>query len=546
MSTKYERDDYSSAIFRYNRSASMTNSPKGSARQHRFQSVGSRPRTRFRALPDPIMEESPADLEMLEFPLPKHLWQSDNVRKCIVCRNQFRKFLGKSRHHCRICGKCVCGVCSIYRLREHRICKNCHSAPENENRFPELADKKSIQLDKLNSPMAVFNDVVQLSEPEDEADNEVFSKGTRTSVNSYQPESASKVNPIQSEILSQDGQNAYGANVSYSRDVSYPGMSCGAFSEGLPSPALQARTRDRASSDLFVSPAPQVNRDYASPAPPAERMFSEVNSVSSYGREKRDSLVQCSANLSQWKTRHCIRWLRSLRLGEKEEKAVDAILDLGLCGSDLQGISDRDLQVEMKIFSAILRRRILRNLQHLTQETADAIVKEDDTGDIPPLNDKDIVKLARKVEILEGGTFAAIDRIFILHSPSQFEVKWYPTNIRPGIHKVTVVDRKILPNSSYWIMRYEKPCLANGMEQPSLSTHCLSKNQNALRWRLHNGSVELCINSVSDELNTELVISLTTISLPQVSASSGNGTSTSSLPIPRRATMESLKLLSPS
>lgn len=508
----------------------MSTSPKGTSR-HRFQSMGNRPRTKFRTLPDPIMEDSPADLEMLEFPLPKRLWQSDNVKDCAVCKNKFRKFLGRSRHHCRICGKCVCGVCSMYRLREHRVCRNCKDSPENETRFPELTEKKSYAMENLNSPVSVFDDVVQLSEPEDVPNSITLpSAGERSRVTFPAP----KVDPLPPDIHSLDGQNGYGVNASYPREVPFSGMAYGAFSEGLPSPAIIPRSRG-VSSDVYTSPAPHVHRDY-----------SEVHSVSSYGREKRDSLVLCSANLSQWKTRHCIRWLRSLRLGEKEEKAVDAILDLGLCGSDLQGISDRDLQHEMKIFSAILRRRILRNLQELTQETVDAIVKEDDTGDIPPLNDKDIVKLARKVEILECGTFAATDRIFILHSPSQFEVKWYPTNIRPGIHKVTVVDRKNLPNSSYWIMRYEQPCLGNAMEPPSLAVHCLSKNQNALRWRLHNGSVELCVNSVSDELNTDLIISLSTISIPQVPVptSSVNATITANLPIRRRSN-EPVKILSP-
>merc|ERR1719184_219365 len=109
---------------------------------------------------------------------------------------------------------------------------------------------------------------------------------------------------------------------------------------------------------------------------------------------------------------------------------------------------------------------------------ADAVVQEDDTGDIPPLNDKDIVKLAQQVQILRTGTFDAVDRIFILNSPSQFEVKWYPTNIRPGIHKVTVVDQKSLGNSSSWIMRYYHPRHASSMEPPSLETHCFSSNKN--------------------------------------------------------------------
>jgi len=58
------------------------------------------------------------------------------------------------------------------------------------------------------------------------------------------------------------------------------------------------------------------------------------------------------------------------------------------------------------------------------------------------------------------------------------------------------------------------PCYGSASES-SLSTFCLSTNQNGLRWRLHNGSVELCINTVSDELNTDLVISMFTIGVPE-------------------------------
>jgi len=291
--------------------------------------------------------------------------------------------------------------------------------------------------------------------------------------------------------LSQDAPNGYA-----SRDQ-WGSPPYGAFSEGMPSPKQHIR-RHQAFSDCT----------------PTQRAPSDYSTVSSFTRDRSDAKVQCNADLSHWKTRHCVRWMRSLRLGDNEEKAVDAIRDLGLCGSDLQDISDHDLQAEMKIFSAILRRRILRNLQQLSQETADAIVLDDEAGDMPTLNDKDIMKLARQVQILQTASFDAIDRIFILNSPSQFEVKWYPTNIRPGIHKVTVVDQKSLGNSSSWIMRYYHPSHGSTMEPASLETHCFTSNTNGLRWRLHNESVELCINSVSDELNTDLVISLSTINVP--------------------------------
>jgi len=499
---KYERDDNSSALRRYNRS--LNNSQQD---RFRHQSAGSRKKARLRQIPDIIKEETASDLEMLEFPLPKRLWQSNSVPACAVCDNKFWKFLGKSRHHCRICGKCVCGVCSIYRLRNYRICKRCKDSPENEARFPELAEGKSYPAEPLNSPVSVFADAVQLSDPEDAANSPVLAasvatpKGPHTFAGGTFSQSL-KLDLRANGLINHD-RPKMGSHNSYTRENSTPhgAMHNRPFSEGLPSPRVQIR-RNLDFSESYSN----RGENYREP--------SEVNSLSSFDRERRDSSVRCTANLSGWTTRHCIRWIRSLRLGDKEEKAVDAIRDLGLSGSDLQYISDRDLQVEMKIFSAILRKRILRNLEQLTQEMADAVVQEDDTGDIPPLNDKDIVMLAQQVQILRTCTFDAVDRIFILNSPSQFEVNWYPTNIRPGMHKITVVDRNSLSNSSSWIMRYD---MGNTTEAPSLSTHCLGTNRMALRWRLHNGSVELCVNSVFDDLNTDLVVSLSTINVPKLS-----------------------------
>ena len=41
------------------------------------------------------------------------LWTDDNsVNSCHNCRNDFT-FLNR-RHHCRLCGKIYCGICSDY------------------------------------------------------------------------------------------------------------------------------------------------------------------------------------------------------------------------------------------------------------------------------------------------------------------------------------------------------------------------------------------------------------------------------------------------
>merc|ERR1719175_596171 len=52
-------------------------------------------------------------LEMLEFPLPKNLWQdTKETKRCSVCNCRFRRYLKGVKHHCRICGKVVCSICS--------------------------------------------------------------------------------------------------------------------------------------------------------------------------------------------------------------------------------------------------------------------------------------------------------------------------------------------------------------------------------------------------------------------------------------------------
>jgi len=202
-----------------------------------------------------------------------------------------------------------------------------------------------------------------------------------------------------------------------------------------------------------------------------------------------------------------VRWIKSLGLKESEEKTVDAIKSLGLCGSDLQGISESDLQSELKIHSAILRRRILRSLELLTQDVVDDILNQEQSMEVLTLSQKDLSRLARDVQVLKKGSFCAVDRILMLNSPeNKYQVEWYATNIQHGIHKVTVIDRNNIANSSYWILKHQVS---------SIKAHCLSANSNGLRWRLHNSNVEVCVTSTSDELNTDLVISLQSVTLPQ-------------------------------
>lgn len=63
------------------------------------------------------------------------VWTPDNeAKQCMYCQTQFTVI--KRRHHCRACGKVVCGACSSNKIRlEHldrnkfvRVCDMCHLA----------------------------------------------------------------------------------------------------------------------------------------------------------------------------------------------------------------------------------------------------------------------------------------------------------------------------------------------------------------------------------------------------------------------------------
>ena len=59
------------------------------------------------------------------------VWDSESVKQCRVCNTDFSAF--RRQHHCRLCGKAVCGDCSPYRGRvpwggdrgKERLCRGC-------------------------------------------------------------------------------------------------------------------------------------------------------------------------------------------------------------------------------------------------------------------------------------------------------------------------------------------------------------------------------------------------------------------------------------
>ena len=57
-------------------------------------------------------------------PMIAPVWAPDSQSKvCTLCSSQFSMF--NRRHHCRICGRLVCGSCSKARHNKMRMCKSC-------------------------------------------------------------------------------------------------------------------------------------------------------------------------------------------------------------------------------------------------------------------------------------------------------------------------------------------------------------------------------------------------------------------------------------
>jgi hypothetical protein len=65
------------------------------------------------------------------------VWVHDmDVSRCQICHNRFRrKIILSRRHHCRSCGRCICGSCSTKKLilkycqkeGEQRVCDACYT-----------------------------------------------------------------------------------------------------------------------------------------------------------------------------------------------------------------------------------------------------------------------------------------------------------------------------------------------------------------------------------------------------------------------------------
>ncbi len=73
-----------------------------------------------------------------------------DVTRCQICNTRFGlKLIPTGRHHCRSCGRCICGSCSTKKLNlkyrqkdsEARICDTCYTLATGINRRPISSSK---------------------------------------------------------------------------------------------------------------------------------------------------------------------------------------------------------------------------------------------------------------------------------------------------------------------------------------------------------------------------------------------------------------------
>ncbi|ELP83845.1 Rho/RAC guanine nucleotide exchange factor, putative [Entamoeba invadens IP1] len=100
------------------------------------------------------------------------VWIPDNETKCcLICHDPFT-FVNR-RHHCRMCGRCICGDCSRGKIQlapkgpEERVCKICFAQAMGMEVLPKIEKreksprtiKKEVKDGKSTSPILKIEDV---------------------------------------------------------------------------------------------------------------------------------------------------------------------------------------------------------------------------------------------------------------------------------------------------------------------------------------------------------------------------------------------------
>ncbi len=83
-----------------------------------------------------------SDKQQIGIRAPVYVYNID-VTRCQICNNRFGlKLIPSGRHHCRSCGRCICGSCSTKKLTlkyrhkdsEVRVCDTCYTLATGINK----------------------------------------------------------------------------------------------------------------------------------------------------------------------------------------------------------------------------------------------------------------------------------------------------------------------------------------------------------------------------------------------------------------------------
>jgi len=92
------------------------------------------------------IDVGPGGLKFME----KEDWTEE--KHCHICTRGFKKMNGVFAHHCRMCGRGVCGECSVKKINDNRVCDLCYYKAENKR----SEDRRDDQLKSKNASIKTY------------------------------------------------------------------------------------------------------------------------------------------------------------------------------------------------------------------------------------------------------------------------------------------------------------------------------------------------------------------------------------------------------
>lgn len=122
-------------------------------------------------LPPTILHQSSSESFGGYCSSPGSGWE-DNTPNCSICGVRLGKRHFNPRHHCRICGRCVCKGCSSHEVqvlghdKPQRACKDCFGSMEKENPRPRAISGDIVKDSDVVSQMGNSAQVFSVSQNE--------------------------------------------------------------------------------------------------------------------------------------------------------------------------------------------------------------------------------------------------------------------------------------------------------------------------------------------------------------------------------------------